>query len=121
MVKVLPPEVVESPLSSATPIRLVDDPEAPAYRRLDPDITHPYRQKEVKEQINGILQGKPRITSYDVQCVRRAYKVNTSRPDFCHEPKFASPQYSHSFVEWMVIEFRKDPRFFENARASARK
>jgi hypothetical protein len=121
VVRVLPPEVVESTLSSATPIRLVDDPEAPAYRRLDPDITHPYRQKEVTEEINRILQGKPRITSYDVQCVRKAHKVNTSRPDFCHEPKFASPQYSQSFVEWMVIEFRKDPGFFEKARASIRK
>ncbi len=121
VVKVLPPEVVESTLPSATPIRLVDDPEAPAYRRLDPDMTHLYRQKEVIEEINGILHGKPRVTSYDVQCVRKAYKVNTSKPDFCHEPKFASPQYSQSFVEWMVIEFRKDPSFFEKARIFIRK
>jgi len=43
-VAVLPKEVVESSLPSATPIRLVDDASAPAYRKIDPDSTHPHRQ-----------------------------------------------------------------------------
>lgn len=40
-------EVSESDSPSATPIRIVDDEAAPAYRKLDPDVTHPHRQMDV--------------------------------------------------------------------------
>lgn len=63
-----------------------DDARAPAYRKDDTDITHPYRQKEVVEELNNLLRDERKITTYDVQCVRKVHKVNISRPDFCNEP-----------------------------------
>ena len=49
-------EVRESSSSDARAIRIVDDPDAPAYRKLDYDLTHPFRQKEALSEINrGLL------------------------------------------------------------------
>jgi hypothetical protein len=73
-VMLLPPEVVESDGALATPIRLVDDPSAPAYRKIDPNKTHPYRQKEVVEEINKALAGAHNVSPYDIhvcaKCIR---------------------------------------------------
>jgi hypothetical protein len=105
-VKILPPEVVESEAADASPIRIVDDPKAPAYRKVDPDKTHPYRLTEVVEQLNKKLGGK-KATSFDIQCVRKSYAVDTGKPQFFHKPRFSSPQYSEAFVEWMTKEHRR--------------
>ncbi len=120
-VKILPREVVESQLPTATAIRIVQDADAPVYRKVDPDVTHPHRQKEVIQEVNKILGSAFRITSYDVWCVRKVHKVDQSKPDFYHAPKFASPQYSQLFVDWMVGQYRKDSAFFEKARQDVRK
>ena len=120
-VRILSREVMESQLPSATPIRIVQDADAPAYRKVDPDVTHPHRQKEVIVEVNKDLGSSRKITSYDVWCVRKAHNVDQSRPDFYHAPKFASPQYSQLFVEWMVGQYRKDSAFFEKAREAVRK
>jgi hypothetical protein len=50
-----------------TEIRLVTDPRAPEYRRLDPNITHPYRLKEVVAEVTKRLGGKTRVNAYNVQ------------------------------------------------------
>jgi len=119
-VRVLPPEVVESDLASATPIRIVDDPGAPAFRKIDPNMTHPHRQKEVIENVNAQLPGGHKITGFDVQCVRSAFKVDQSQPKFFYRPAFSSARYSQAFVDWMVAEFRRDPTFFQKARQAAK-
>jgi hypothetical protein len=38
-------------------------------------------------------------------------------PEFFHQPKFGSPQYSEAYVEWLLSELAKDPQFFEDAKA----
>jgi hypothetical protein len=116
-VTVLPPDVVESSSPSATPIRIVDDSSAPAYRKIDPDKTHPYRLKEIVPVINQRLKAQKRITSYDIQCVRRVHKID-SMPAFFYHSKFASPQYSLSFVEWLLDQIHKDPDFVVKARGN---
>jgi hypothetical protein len=119
-VKLLPPEVVESDGASATPIRIVDDANAPAYRKIDPNRTHPYRQKEVVEEINKSLRGAYKVTPYDIQCVRKVHKIDATKPQFLYKPMFASARYSHGFVEWMVAEFAANKAFFQEARRSAK-
>lgn len=114
-VELLPPEVVESDLAGATPIRIVDDPTAPAYRKINPDNTHPHRQKEIVQFVNQRLGSKKTITPYDIQCVRKLYKID-SRVMFYYKSKFASPQYSNAFVDWLIEQFDKDPEFFDKAR-----
>ena len=116
IVHVLPPEVRVSTISTATPIRIVDEPRAPPYRLETPDITHPHRQKEVIQIFNQKLQGKKSINTYDMFCVRRVYDIDRKKPQHCYESKYASPQYSENFVKWLIGQFNKDSSFFEKAR-----
>ena len=114
-VAVLPPEIVESSLPTATPIRLVDDASAPAYRKIDPDSTHPHRQKEVVQLANQRIGEKRKVTPYDIRCLRKVYEIDI-KPNFFYKPKFASPQYSNSFINWLIEQFEKDNQFFDEAR-----
>jgi hypothetical protein len=100
-----------------TLIRLTTDPHAPLYGQVDPDQSHPYRQKEVIREVNARLDGRP-VNAFDVLSVRRVYDITEeSRPEFVHVPKFGSPQYSDAFVDWIVSEQARDPEFFERAKA----
>jgi hypothetical protein len=101
-----------------TLIRLTTDPHAPLYGQVDPDQSHPYRQKEVIREVNARL-GEGAVNAFDVLSVRRVHAISeATRPEFVHVPKFGSPQYSDAFVEWLVGEQQRDPRFFEAAKAS---
>jgi hypothetical protein len=101
-----------------TLIRLTTDPHAPLYGQVDPDQSHPYRQKEVIREVNARL-GEGAVNAFDVLSVRRVHAISEeTRPEFVHVPKFGSPQYSDAFVDWLVGEQERDPRFFEAAKAS---
>jgi hypothetical protein len=101
-----------------TLIRLTTDPHAPLYGQVDPDQSHPYRQKEVIREVNARL-GEGAVNAFDVLSVRRVHAISEeTRPEFVHVPKFGSPQYSDAFVEWLVAERQRDPRFFEQAKVS---
>ena len=52
-----------------TLIRLTTDPHAPLYGQVDPDQSHPYRQKEVINEVNA------RLGEGTVECVRRAQRA----------------------------------------------
>jgi len=100
-----------------TRIRVTTDEDAPIYGRIDPDETHPYRQTDLIPVVNKKLPGKKEINTHDMLSVRRTHDIDEkSRPDFVHQPKFASPQYSEAFADWMVGEFKKDADFFQKAR-----
>jgi hypothetical protein len=100
-----------------TLIRLTTDPHAPLYGQVDPDRSHPYRQKEVIREVNARL-GEGAVNAFDVLSVRRVHQVTEeSRPEFVHVPKFGSPQYSDAFVDWLVSEHQRDPQFFARAKA----
>jgi hypothetical protein len=101
-----------------TLIRLTTDPHAPLYGQVDPDQSHPYRQKEVIREVNARL-GEGAVNAFDVLSVRRVHAISEeTRPEFVHVPKFGSPQYSDAFVEWLVAERQRDPQFFEKAKIS---
>jgi hypothetical protein len=100
-----------------TLIRLTTDPHAPLYGQVDPDLSHPYRQKEVIAEVNQRLDGRS-VNAFDILSVRRVYAISeATRPEFVHVPKFGSPQYSDAFVDWLADQDARDPRFFENAKA----
>lgn len=81
-----------------------------------PDITHPYRQKEIVQLVNQQLNGRKTINPYDILCVRKIFKIDESKPNYYYKSKFASPQYSDAFVDWLVEQFNKDATFFDKAR-----
>jgi hypothetical protein len=99
-----------------TLIRLTTDPHAPLYGQVDPDQSHPYRQKEVIREVNARL-GEGAVNAFDVLSVRRVHAISEeTRPEFVHVPKFGSPQYSDAFVDWLVGEQQRDSTFFESAK-----
>jgi hypothetical protein len=101
-----------------TLIRLTTDPHAPLYGQVDPDRSHPYRQKEVIREANARLVGVS-VNAFDVLSVRRVHAVSEeTRPEFVHVPKFGSPQYSDAFVDWLVSEHEHDAEFFSKAKTS---
>jgi hypothetical protein len=100
-----------------TLIRLTTDPHAPLYGQVDPDRSHPYRQKEVIREVNARLVDVS-VNAFDVLSVRRVHAISEeTRPEFVHVPKFGSPQYSDAFVDWLVGEHERDPEFFSRAKA----
>lgn len=112
-------EIKESTAPNATPIRIVDDPNAPAYRKIDFDTTHPHRMKELVKRLNERLKGEESVTNYDVQCVRRLYNFDQN-PNFCHKPTFGSMQYSEVLIDWIVQQVKSNKRFFSKAREEYR-
>ena len=113
---VQPPEgaLIAEPTRDA-PLRLVDDPTAPAYFAVPIDTTHPFRAKELVHEVNARLIGRKRISSHDVVCVRRVYDLEKD-VTYCFTQKFASPRYSQAFVDLLVTKFEEDTLFFETAK-----
>ena len=93
------------------PTRIVEVPK-------DPSKSHPYRQKELLDQVGKRLQ----INSYDIQCVNKVYSIK-KRPEFFYQGKVKnSPvQYSHAFVDWLVERREQDAQVFAKTRARAKK
>jgi len=87
----------------------------------DPSKTHPYRQKEVVEQVNAALNGAAKINRYDIQCVVKVHEVR-KRPEFYYKGtvKGSPVQYSYAFVEWLLRQYRKDSTFFTQVRQKAK-
>jgi hypothetical protein len=65
------------------------------------------------------LAGHTIATAFEIQCVRRVHHTD-ARDDFFHRPKFGSPQYSESYVRWLLAQHERDPQFFEKAKAADR-
>jgi Putative DNA-binding domain len=108
-------EVKESNSPEATPIRLVDDPNAPGYRLIDHDTTYPHRQTELVDVVNGMLPEGIDVNTYDILAVRRVHGIDGD-PRYCHTPKFGSPQYSDNFAKWIVDRHKENKNFFAEAR-----
>jgi hypothetical protein len=108
-------EVTESGSPNATPIRIVNDPTAPAYRKIDPDISHPYRTKDLIQILNDKLAGQIKLTTHDVLCIRRLFGCENN-PSFCHKPTFSSMQFSEALINWIMQKYAADPSFFDKVR-----
>jgi hypothetical protein len=119
-ISVTPPSVRHSSDPEATPIKITDDPNAPEYRLVDPDQTHPWRQKELIANANLQLPTADSINQFDVLAVRQLYDIDT-KPQFFHKPRFAAPQYSPEFLDWLLQRYAGDTAFFQKARQEYRR
>ena len=104
---------------AAVKVRLVHDPGAQEVPHWNPDDTHPFRQKELVAALNERLATRPKLNSYDVQCVRRAHAVDAN-PNFSHCPKYGTRQFSNAFLDWLVDNYTHDANFFHDARERVR-
>jgi hypothetical protein len=119
-VQIIAPSVTSSQQTSATPIRFTEDPNAPAYHNVDPNTTHPYRQKEMLVMLNNNMGHGRRLVNYDIQCIRQLYEIE-KKPQYYYKPKYGTPQYSDYFVQWLLEMYRKNPNFFEEIREKCKK
>ena len=115
-IKILPPNIIESDDPTAIPIRITDDPNAPAYQKINPDLSHPYRHKELVALFNKTNE-QIKINRNDVQCVRKIHRIDSEHPEFFYKPKYGSPQFSNEFLSWLIQKSKEDPKFFENAKS----
>lgn len=113
---VLPPEGSPTGPSGSLPVQLTTDPSAPSYYAVPLDQTHPHRQKEVIQQVNGRLAGQKIINSHDIICIRRVYSIQ-KQIQYCYTQNYASPRYSQQFVEWIVQQYNFNSTFFDETRA----
>jgi hypothetical protein len=119
-ISVLSDEVKLTGGADATGIRLVDDPDAPAFKAMRTDLLYPHRMKEVLAKVNAALPPTVRISNHDVTCVRKVYSID-SKDNFFYKPQYSSPQYSEAFVEWLVKQHSEDAAFFTKTREACKK
>lgn len=110
-----PHEEAEGEAGQRISVRLTDDPSAPATRWINPDKTHPYRQKELLQELNARLTTQPLVNGYDIQCVRMIHGIDSNRA-YAYKPTFGSLQYSDEMLNWLVDSYERDPMFFQKAR-----
>ena len=85
----------------------------------NPDSTHPFRQKEVLEEVLRRCSPTSKPNAFDVLVLRRLYKID-AKPEYFYKSKFGVPQYSVAFVDWIADQYTKDPQFFSKAREKYR-
>lgn len=94
--------------SGGVPARILQIPK-------DPSTTHPLRQKDVIEEMRATF---PRINQYDIQSVNETHKIKSKSEYFYQGKVPGSPsQYSQAFVSWLTEQYKRDPEFFDKARA----
>ena len=105
---------------AAQEVRLSDGPGAIPVAYRSRDETHPHRMKELIICVNRRLPPGVKITSGDIQAVRRAFGTD-GNPNWTDIAKYGSKQYSHAFEDWLVEQFSTDPRFAAKAKLKARR
>jgi len=103
-------------------VRISTDPKAPKFVPHNAEEFWPHRQKSLLAKINKRLPSTIRINGHDILCVNRRLDVLKSHPDFAYRPhKMASPQYSDTYIDWLIDQASKDPNFFRAAREEYKK
>ena len=115
----MPAGVHMSTAPDATPIRITDDPGAPAFRQVDTDTAFPFRQRELLREVNSRLPDEIVINAFDVLCVRKVREL-ANRRDLQYETKYGSRQYSRECAEWLLEQFNRNKEFFNQARRDYR-
>ncbi len=82
----------------------------------------PFRQKDLLQKINRELKASPAVNGYDILCINTHLDVLKARPDFAYKPhKLASPQYSDGYADWIIGQYKQDPKFFVRMRDEYKK
>lgn len=113
---VRPDSMMTLPIESMQQVRIVDDPNASPHQMLDVNRTHPYRGKDVTNQLNERLKMTVQLNAHDLLSVRRIHKTDEERR-FFYQPVHGTPLYSPLFIEWLINKYEEDNTFFSDARA----
>lgn len=107
--------------SGGLPIRLTNNPEAPAYRLVTPDEIYPYRTMEFITVLNQILAKFGKLaTSHDVRLICSLLDPSI-RAGFCYQPKFGPKKYSLEFAEWIANKVAQDRNYLLLVRSKYRR
>jgi hypothetical protein len=98
------------------PVRIVNDANAPVLQPQHVDQLYPWRQKEIVAELNRRI-GRPVITTYDLQAVRRQHRLD-ERPEFVFHLPGAGRRYSPAAVDWMLAQYAHEPVFFTRAHVA---
>lgn len=118
-VQIVPEGVAAQVPTLAERVRITDDPTAPGCVVVDKFKTHPYRRKDLIEQLVTRIQGAS-VIGFDIQCIRKVYEPELRQLDLVYEPPHASPHYSDALVDWIGARINENPRFVEDTRAKYR-
>ena len=111
-VKILPKNIKIS--ETGYPVKIARKGETPTSAALlDPDKTHPNRQKEVLHKLNTKL--KLKLNQHDFQCLKKMYKINENE-EFFYKSKFGASQYSQALIDWIIERYTSNKNFFKEAR-----
>ncbi len=87
----------------------------------DSGKTHPFRQKEVIEQVSAAIPDVC-INSFDILCINEVHNIKSRREYFYQGSVKGSPgQYSQAFVDWIVNRCRQNSQFLNRTRAKQRR
>jgi hypothetical protein len=103
----------------AAAIRLTNDENAPTLSVMQADKLYPYRHKELLKRIAERLDGDTTVSSHDLQCVRRAYKIDEN-PMFTYQAQHSPRKYTEGFVDWLLDKHKESSEFFQQARSLGR-
>ena len=82
----------------------------------DPALTHPLLQKDLIAGINSEF-GEGTVNQFDMQCVRAVYNVSGNQEwYYLNTIGIHAPQYSHAYLDWLNEQYRRNPKFFPEAR-----
>jgi len=82
----------------------------------------PHRQKNLLALVNKSLEVQPAVNSHDILCINTQLDILKSHPEFAYKPhSLASPQYSDKYADWIIGQYKEDPRFFQRMREEHRK
>lgn len=115
-ISMIPRDVRQTNEQSAFSIRIVDDINAPAFHNIDPNKTHPYRQKDIIAQIKAKIPECQKFTAHDALAIRRVFNID-GNPKYHYKPKFGSAQYSNEYIEWLEVQIRSNPNFISECRS----
>jgi hypothetical protein len=93
-------------------------------RRVDPNISHSWRQKDVIEKVGPQLQGIP-FTTYTFQALVRKYDIK-NKPHLCWIPAAGgsaqySPEIASIFTRLSIQEIESALRDYKDHQRSSRK
>jgi hypothetical protein len=81
----------------------------------------PYRQKDLLGRINKELNVQPLINGHDILCINSSLNVLRAHPEFAYKPhRLASPQYNDKYANWIITQFKADPKYFQRMREEYR-
>ncbi|MCU9839301.1 ATP-binding protein [Ruegeria sp. WL0004] len=121
-------KVVEAPIGSKVilthstasnaEVRITNDPDAPVVRLPRLSDGFPYKQAKVIEIVNSKLNLDSPINTHDIQAIKLSEAINeVQRPEMVSKPHDqSSPQYSQTFVDYILEKFEGNNAFFSDCR-----